>query len=167
MTNSPRRDALDRRTVLKMAAVGATIPALAGCSSSDDTDESETAAGDATESGDAGGSDFDGWFDDVSNYDGVTDESGSDQVTVAVGAEGNGGGFGFDPAAVRVDSGTTVVWEWVGGSHNVVAEDGSFGSEMSSESGYTFEHTFEESGTYKYVCEPHERMGMKGAVVVE
>ena len=153
MTTSPR-DALDRRTVLKMAVAGAAIPALAGCSG---------------RGGEGSGQDLDTWFDDVSNYDGITDEIGSEEVTVAVGAEGNGGGFAFAPPAIRIDSGTTVVWEWTGdgGAHNVVAEDGSFGSGISSESGHTFEHALEESGTYRYVCEPHERMGMKGAVVVE
>ncbi|MFC6823540.1 plastocyanin/azurin family copper-binding protein [Halopelagius fulvigenes] len=61
------------------------------------------------------------------------------------------------------------MWEWSGqgGSHNVSAKDGSFGSEMTGEKGHTFERTFEEAGTYKYVCVPHEAMGMKGAVVVD
>lgn len=167
MTNPMRRDTLDRRTVLKMTAVGATIPTLAGCSSNDDTDESDADVDDTAESGDS--SDFDGWFDNVSNYDGVIDETGADEVTVAVGAAGNGGGLAFEPAAVRIDSGATVVWEWTGdgGTHNVVAEDGSFGSDISGEAGHTFERAFEESGAYRYACEPHERMGMKGAVVVE
>ena len=153
MTNSPR-DALDRRTVLKMAIAGAAIPTLAGCSGSGNEGD---------------GQDLDEWFSDVENYDRVVDKTGSDEVTVAVGAAGNGGGFAFAPPAIRIDSGTTVVWEWTGdgGAHNVAAKDGSFGSGISSESGHTFEHAFEESGTYQYVCEPHERMEMKGAVVVE
>jgi halocyanin-like protein len=90
-------------------------------------------------------------------------------VTVAVGAEGNGGNFAFDPAAIRVSSGTTVVWNWTGqgAQHNVVAEDGSFESELTEEEGFTFEHTFSESGTYEYACTPHRSLGMKGAVVVE
>lgn len=151
-----------------MTVAGATIPALAGCSSDGDAGESGTDADDTTENGESA-SEFDGWFDGVENYGGITDETGSDEVTVAVGAEGDGGGFAFGPAAVRIDSGTTVVWEWTGdgGNHNVVAEDGSFGSEITDESGHTFEHAFEESGTYRYVFEPHERTGMKGAIVVE
>jgi halocyanin-like protein len=90
-------------------------------------------------------------------------------VTVAVGASGNGGNFAFDPAAVRVSTGTTVVWEWTGqgAQHNVAAEGGGFESDLSSEEGYTFEHTFSETGTYKYVCTPHRTLGMKGVVVVE
>jgi halocyanin-like protein len=112
--------------------------------------------------------DFGGWFDDVSNYDGVVDRRGEDEVTVMVAAEGNGGNFAFGPAAVRIDPGTTVVWEWTGegGSHSVTAEDGAFESELTDEAGHTFEHTFEEAAVYRYLCRPHEALGMKGAVVV-
>ncbi|USZ67233.1 halocyanin domain-containing protein [Halorussus salilacus] len=177
-----RRNALDRRTVLKMTAAGVAGVTLAGCSSdggsggseesgSDESGGDEESGGDTEESGgDSGGSeDFGGWLDGVENYDGVVDETGSDEVSVAVGAQGNGGGFAFDPAAVRVDSGTTVVWEWTGdgGQHNVAHTDGEFESETVSEKGHTFEHTFEESGTFEYSCVPHETMGMKGAIVVE
>jgi halocyanin-like protein len=159
-------------------AAGAAAATLAGCSSNSGgsgesggdeesgDDQSDTGSSDDSESGSAN---FDGWFDDVSNYDSVVDETGSSEVTVEVGAQGNGGGFAFDPPAVRVDSGTTVAWEWTGdgGSHNVSAEDGSFESETTDEDGHTFEQTFENSGTYKYACTPHKAMGMKGAVVVE
>ncbi|MFC7137914.1 halocyanin domain-containing protein [Halobaculum litoreum] len=108
------------------------------------------------------------WFSNTGNYDGVVDETGSGSVTVTVGSEANGGAFGFGPAAVRVDPGTTVTWEWTGkgGSHNVVADGGAFESELVGESGHTFEHTFEEAGVYRYYCTPHKAMGMKGAVVV-
>ncbi|WP_435116493.1 halocyanin domain-containing protein [Halolamina sp. C58] len=111
---------------------------------------------------------YDGWFDGVSNYDETVDERGSSEVTVDVGVDNGGQPYGFGPAAVRVDPGTTVVWEWTGrgGSHNVVAEDGSFESDLSSEEGHTFSHTFEEEGVYRYVCTPHQSLGMKGAIVV-
>jgi halocyanin-like protein len=115
-------------------------------------------------------SQFGGWFDGVSNYDGVVDMTDQDEVTVGVGTEANGGFYGFGPAAVRISPGTTVVWEWTGegGGHNVVAEDGTFssGQDFVSEAGYTYEYTFENEGTYRYVCVPHETLGMKGAVVV-
>lgn len=112
--------------------------------------------------------DFDGWFDDVDNYDGVVDATGQSEVTVEVGVQNGGGAFGFGPPAVRVDPGTMVVWEWTGegGSHNVVAEDGSFESELVAEAGHTFSHTFEERGVFEYYCEPHRSLGMKGAIVV-
>ncbi|MBP1987052.1 halocyanin domain-containing protein [Halolamina salifodinae] len=111
---------------------------------------------------------FDGWFDDVSNYDGVVDATGQSEVTVDVGVDNGGQPYGFGPAAVRIDPGATVVWKWTGNgnSHNVVAEDGSFESELSAEEGHTFSHTFESEGTFKYACTPHKSLGMKGAIVV-
>ncbi|WP_135305861.1 halocyanin domain-containing protein [Haloarcula amylovorans] len=109
---------------------------------------------------------LDGWLDGVENYDGVVDKTGSDSVTIEVGVKANGGNFGFGPAAVRVDPGTTVTWKWVNGSHNVVDDAGNFESEMSGETGFTFEQTFEETGVVKYFCLPHKSMGMRGVVVV-
>ena len=112
---------------------------------------------------------YDGWLDDVGNFDGSTaDATGQGEVTVTVGAQGNGGAFAFDPPAVHVDTGTTVIWEWTGqgGQHNVVEDGGGYESELSSEEGFTFEHTFEESGISKYYCSPHRSLGMKGAVAV-
>jgi nitrite reductase (NO-forming) len=115
------------------------------------------------------GPSFDGWFDTVDNYDGVTDATGQDTIEVEVGSQANGGGYGFSPAAVKVDHGATVKWTWTGkgGMHNVEADDGSFKSDMVQEAGHTFEHTFEGHGTTKYYCMPHKAMGMKGAIVVE
>jgi halocyanin-like protein len=165
------RDTFERRTVLKTMAVGAATATIAGCSSNEGSGGDDSGGDDSgsDDSGRDGSAEFDGWFDDVGNYDGVVDETGSSEVTVTVGAQGNGGGFAFSPAAVRIDAGTTVVWEWTGdgGSHNVVAEDGSFESEQTDEAGHAFEHEFGDSGTYKYACVPHKAMGMKGAVVVE
>jgi halocyanin-like protein len=144
------RSETTRRDLLKGAA--AATAAVAG--------PSGTAT--ASEAG------LDSWFEGVSNYDGVVDATGTSEVTIEVGAEGNDGAFAFGPAAVRVDPGTTVVWEWTGdgGSHNVAAESGDFESKMASEAGHTFEQTFDEEGIHKYACTPHKPMGMKGAVVV-
>ena len=133
------------------------------------------AAGAAVAAGVAAGSgtaaaQYDGWLDDVSNYDGTHDYRGQDEVTVEVGAGENGLRFG--PAAILIDPGATVVWEWTGqgGGHNVVANDGTFDSGSAvGEEGTTFEHTFEdaeEGDTFNYLCEPHEAVGMKGAVAV-
>jgi len=114
--------------------------------------------------------DYGGWLDDVGNYDGTTvDATGQSEVTIGVGTEGNGGNFAFDPPAVQIDPGTKVIWEWTGegGQHNVVAESGGdFESELTATAGFTFEHTFEESGIVTYYCQPHRSLGMKAAVVV-
>ena len=167
-------DTVTRRSVVLSTSTLA-LTALAGCSGGGGgSGGGESDGGPATETegnGDSSGAaaSFDGWMENVGNYDGVVDETGSGEVVVAVGAEGNGGAFAFDPPAVRVSTGTTVVWEWTGqgAQHNVAAEGGGFESDMSSEEGHTFEHTFSEAGTYTYVCTPHKTLGMKGVVVVE
>ncbi|MFC7078681.1 halocyanin domain-containing protein [Haloarcula halophila] len=114
--------------------------------------------------------DYGGWFDDVSNFEGTVDSRGQDTVEITVGAEGNNGAYAFDPPAVMVSPGTEVVWSWngEGGGHNVVSDgDGPLDSgDPVSEAGTTYSHTFESEGIYKYVCTPHEALGMKGAVVV-
>ena len=135
-----------------------------------------TAAG-ATAAGGAASAQEDpyqGWFEDVDNYEGTVDFRGQDEVTVAVGAGDDG--VQFDPPAILVDPGTTVVWEWTGagGTHNVVHEpaedegDPAFESELQEEEGATFEHTFDEveEGILRYYCDPHRSVGMKGAVAV-
>ncbi len=111
---------------------------------------------------------YDGWLDDVDNYDGTHDYRGEDEVHVTVGA---GDGLLFDPAAILIDEGATVVWEWTGegGQHNVADVDGAFESELVDEAGFTFEHTFdeaEEGDFFNYVCTPHEAVGMKGTVAI-
>lgn len=140
-----------RRTVLKAAGGALAVSFAAGCLGG----------------GDSAGGDVDDWMDDANGYEGVDDHTGEDSVTVEVGA--GSAGTGFAPAAIEIDAGTTVVWEWtgVGGEHDVVENDGAFESDPHTDEGETFEHTFEESGTYTYYCTPHEAVGMKGAVVVE
>jgi len=133
-----------------------------------DDDLVEPEGGDGGDGGDAAG--YGDWFDDVGNYDGTHDYTGQDEVTVEVGTGENGLLFG--PAAILIDPGATVVWEWTGegGAHNVVEENDAFSSgETVSDEGETFEHAFEdasEGDVFRYVCEPHEGVGMKGAVAV-
>jgi halocyanin-like protein len=93
------------------------------------------------------------------------DRTGEETVSVAVGADG---GLSFAPAALRVDVGTTVVWEWtgVGGSHNVVDRGGAFESDLAAAEGHAFEHEFATPGTYEYLCTPHQTQGMEGTVEV-
>lgn len=142
---------------------------LAGCTSAGSEDNAgadDSGNGGNTGVDDAnGGGSVDDWLADTENYGSVEDMTGEDSVTVEVGAEGNSGSNAFAPAAIEVSPGTTVVWNWVNGYHNVVAENGLFES-GEPEQNATFEHTFETTGTVLYSCEPHESMGMKGAVVV-
>jgi halocyanin-like protein len=112
---------------------------------------------------------YKGFLDETDNYDYTYDMRGKDAVIIEVGSKGNMGDFGFGPAAVAVSPQTTVTWKWNGrgGSHNVIATQGTFNSGAPvTEAGTTFEYTFDRPGVYKYVCEPHKAMGMKGVVFV-
>jgi len=146
-----------------------------GMGDEEDMGDDEGDMDDEEDDMDMGGGDADAFLsdNDANLYDGsVEDLTGEDSVTVEVGAGSNG--FAFAPPAIRIDSGTTVTWEWTGqgGGHNVVPADESeltgFGSEeIVSEEGHTVESTFDGSGTGLYMCQPHISLGMVGAVIVE
>ncbi len=103
---------------------------------------------------------------------GHEDLRGQDEVTVMVGASGNGGDVAFSPAGIWIDPGTTVTWEWTGngGEHNVETEDGpaDLESELTDEEGHTweFEFTEEHEGITSYHCTPHIPVEMFGEVAV-
>jgi len=120
---------------------------------------------------------YGGWFTgdarggETASFDGTVDRTGESEVTVDVGAPGNGGTFAYAPTAVRVDPGTTVRFTWSTDNHNVVVESqpdgaGWEGHEPVENTGFEFTHTFETEGVYTYFCQPHLSVGMKGAVVV-
>lgn len=185
-----RQDAPPTRTRRRFAA-GLALAALgvgSGCVESSGSTPSNASSGGAAEGGTEGGTDdgtegadggtadpsvLGGYLSDALGYDGtIADRRGRDEVRVSVGVPVEGydavGPNAFDPPAVHVDAGTTVVWEWTGdGSHDVVAEDGTFDSGgPTHEDGHTFERVFETDGVYRYRCRPHRSLGMKGAVVV-
>lgn len=166
-----------RRSLLK-AGVGAfTVAGIGygGLLALDREDPTGDLSGTETTSTDGSGdgteaTPYGGWLDGVDNYDGTHDYRGRSVVGVEVGAGDDG--LSFAPAAVLIDPGTTVVWEWTGrgGAHNVVADDGTFEhGETVDEGGYTFEYTFEDAGerdVFNYLCVPHETVEMKGSVAV-
>jgi plastocyanin len=78
----------------------------------------------------------------------------------------------FDAPGVKVAAGTTVRWTNAGRQdHDVIPAEGSeWGAEVEAfHPGDTYEHTFEEPGTYNYYCTIHgtAAKGMVGVVVVE
>ena len=178
----------DRRKVLMASGTALTV-AIAGCggggngggdggdgSSSDDGsgDGGDGSSGDdgSGDGGDGGGGDVPqevaDHLSDANGYDGsVADMTGEDSVTVVNGA--NEPDYAFDPAAIRVSTGTEVTWEWAADvSHSVKHDNGeAFDSGIQGGADTTFSHTFEEAGTYLYVCVPHQSVGQLGAVVVE
>ncbi|SMO51215.1 halocyanin domain-containing protein [Halorubrum cibi] len=113
----------------------------------------------------------DEWLVDTNGYDGtIADRTDEDLVEVVTGADGNGGHLAFEPHAVKISAGTTVRWAWTGegGGHDVVFEDVDVGSEgIAVEPGIHFEHTFNETGVFRYACRPHRALGHRGAIVVE
>jgi len=177
-----------RRAVLSAGAL-AIGGGLAGCTTDEDGDGGD-GGGDSDGGGDGSGvsvEDYpalDEWLTETEigaaadNYDGtIDDRRGQGSLTVAVGAEGNGGNFAYDPPAVAVSTGTEVAWDWTGegNPHNVEAlpeeqigeSDYEFSSgEAEGGSGVKYSRTLEESGVVLYHCEPHLSLGMKGAIVV-
>jgi halocyanin-like protein len=161
------RTRIGRRAYLA-AAGSVAVAALAGCTGDGDGDGGDGDGGGTPRTVEAPAAVAE-FLSNTSNFEGgMVDLTGRGEVAVEVGAKGNGNFWAFEPAAVNVSTGTTVVWEWSGqgGAHNVVARDGAYGSELHNDAGVTFEYTFEGSGVSLYVCEPHESSGMKGAVVV-
>jgi LPXTG-motif cell wall-anchored protein len=72
--------------------------------------------------------------------------------------------FQFTPAQITIDQGDTVTWTNNGPSaHSATAPDGGFDTGIlpAGESG---SHTFNEAGTFSYVCTPHPNM--HGTIVV-
>lgn len=108
---------------------------------------------------------------EAGNFDGtILDETGSDQVVVKVGAEGNGGNFAFSPPAITISTGTTISWQWTGegGDHNVVStgqSDFEFRSGDATSTG-DYSNSFDSTGVGLYFCDPHEGLGMKGGFIV-
>jgi plastocyanin len=74
----------------------------------------------------------------------------------------------FVPAELSVAAGETVVWSWVdtAAPHNVVANDQTFSSgDATADPDTEFEFTFDEPGTYEYLCTVHGK-AMSGTVTV-
>ena len=77
--------------------------------------------------------------------------------------------FRFDPQEITVKVGTTVRWE----NHEKRQYHSVWFKELGEEPGEYFfpgetvERTFDEPGTFPYVCEPHEKEGMIGVVHVD
>ncbi len=102
----------------------------------------------------------------------ATPQPDADQiVTVAP-----GGSFRFDPSSFTISVGSTVLWEWEGGGHNVIPDSTPSGTSWEGTpggsgttygSGYTHTHEFTTAGEYGYYCAPHRNLGMTGSFTVE
>jgi halocyanin-like protein len=164
---------IDRRKVL-MASGATMFAAIAGCSGGGDSDDGGDGGDDGGDGGDDGGnggnvpSAVSDHLSEANGFDGsVEDMTGQDSVTIENGA-GSADSYEFSPAAIRIDSGTEVTWEWVSAGHTVTVVEGDADIDTAIESeGFTKSYTFENSGNVLYECTPHAGLGQLGAVIVE
>jgi len=159
-----------RRTMLRTAGAVVAGVSLAGCPDDDPEPEPEPEP-DTPE----GRVDEFLTEHEANLYDGtVEDLTGEEELTIDVGAGDDG--LAYDPAAARIDVGTTIVWEWTGqgGAHNVYSNPGTDDTDFDfrsgdpvDEEGHTWSYTFEEEGVSNYYCEAHRAVGHLGALIVE
>jgi plastocyanin len=72
--------------------------------------------------------------------------------------------FQFSPAQITIDQGDSVTWTNNGPTaHSATAPDGSFDTGIYP-AGQSRSHTFNDAGTFSYICTPHPNM--TGTVVV-
>ncbi len=77
--------------------------------------------------------------------------------------------FRFSPSEITISEGQVVRFFWSGEllGHNAVEENGLFDSgEPETDVDYSYKFEIGSNGTYEYVCEPHEQMGMIGTIIV-
>ena len=90
-----------------------------------------------------------------------------------------GGAFTFDPNTVNISVGDTVRWTWGGNGHSVTSGDpctvdGQFCSPNNmncalgtlNNTGFVYEFTFAQVGSFSYFCFAHCAFGMTGVVNV-
>ncbi len=80
--------------------------------------------------------------------------------------------FRFTPDTITIQEGDSVRFFWEEDpwepAHNAVEVNGLFDSgEPERNVNYTYTFQIGENGTYQYVCEPHEEVGMVGTIIVE
>ena len=76
----------------------------------------------------------------------------------------------FSPSDITIKEGQAVRFFWSGEllPHNAVSTDGLFDSgEPSRNVDYRFVFEAGTNGTYEFVCEPHEQLGMVGEITVQ
>lgn len=73
--------------------------------------------------------------------------------------------FLFDPAEVTVRVGSVVEWNDTRGRHQIVADDGSFQSDVLL-LGARYQHRFTKAGTYRYYCRFHGEPGGKDMAAI-
>jgi plastocyanin len=149
MNPSPRL-----RRLFALVALVLAVALLGACG--DDGDEDGEGVGAVTTAEDGGGEDDGGGGEDNGGAADTTEApAGGTTVTVE--------NFEFNPETVTVSAGDSVTWTFQDAApHNVSGEG--FESDNLSD-GEEFSHTFDEAGTFEYVCTLHP--GMAGTVEVQ
>jgi len=76
----------------------------------------------------------------------------------------------FNPSEITIQEGQAIRFVWGGQAlpHNAVADDGVFDSgEPARDVDYRIVFEVGTAGSYRFVCEPHESVGMVGQLIVE
>ncbi len=103
-------------------------------------------------------------FNQVSSE--TTNQNEGETIVVSV----DSSNLRFTPETITLEEGDSVQFLWSGEllAHNAVEENGLFDSgDPSRNVDYTYTFKIGENGTYEYVCEPHESLGMTGTIIVE
>ena len=74
--------------------------------------------------------------------------------------------YDFQPQKITVQAGTTVEWINIGKHVHTVTDEDSAWDSGDLRTGEKFTRRFDQKGTYKYVCVPHEEIGMTGTIIV-
>ena len=144
---------MTRWLALLLACMALALVA-AGCGDDDDDDGGGGGAATTEQPADTGGDDDGGGGGDDDDGGG----GGGTEVSMA--------DITFEPAEVTVGVGDTVTWTNDDSvDHDVTADSFSSGDPGGIAPGDTFDHAFEEAGTFDYVCTVHP--GMEGSVTVE
>ncbi|WP_129114925.1 plastocyanin/azurin family copper-binding protein [Halegenticoccus tardaugens] len=168
-----------RRTFLRSATVGLAAAGAAATAAAQEGNESggNESGGNESAGNESGGNESSG--NESSGNESSGNESGGNESGGNESGGGGGGGGGseevivgpggdlvFDPEDLEITPGTTVTFVWESDGHNVVPNEGDWGHENIENSGFEYEHTFEEEAEYEYVCTPHESAGMVGTIAV-
>lgn len=76
-------------------------------------------------------------------------------------------GYHFKPDKITVEPGTTVEWINTGKIAHTVTDDNAAWDSGSLKPGEKFSHRFDQKGTFKYICVPHEEAQMTGTIIVK
>ena len=171
---------MDRRRYLRSVAAAGTVVAVAGCTDDSGNGNDGNGMADGDDAGSPTPTDPDATDKqtDADTDDTATEEMGGETATPPPNAdqevEVGAGGLNFAPESFEISVGDTVLWEWVGGGHNISYDDGDVPAgtawdgddeDIYSE-GHVHFFTFETPGEYDYYCQPHQTSGMTGSFTV-